>query len=608
VARPLLPLSKVKQLDILLSYISNQTALAGESVGLYSLAASLERAGFAVRVFCGRPEGLLLHLAGENPAILGFYCDYNNLPLVIRLSQRLAQQAGANGLTMIAGGPQTIGMGEAFLRESGCTFILRGEGEYTLPMLAGCLLRGQSGLANIRGLCYLDQGSYRENAAAEQIKDLDDLPLPAYHLSLEPSPVIGSSVFTGRGCPYACAYCAKPLGFGVRLRSIDSVLAEIRRNLAANPQISCLTINDDTFILSRERIQAFCAGMREIRRSRDIIWYCECHVGGMSQWWDLLPEMVEAGLVRLQVGIESGDRHVLNLYNKHITPELLEEFMARAFQAGLPQIVGNIIIGGPRETAGATLGLIRRLLYAAPGVLDLSTSFLRAYPGTRISEHPEAFGLRILTDAHRMTADDYPSVAPEGMSADDVVRLRHACNQEIRAVMKEIINSRTLPDRAAIRQIEISERYGVQSRWLLELKAHRFAGTYYSMLALGDGGPLPEQPDLERCYPVRTFELWRTILYDKGYPELAGCALSPFENELITCCSGKLCLADIEKRLYSQFGQYYSERQALRQKMLTTLQDFNKKYWVSFYTLDFECQTKNDRNDSHVGNDGKDRG
>lgn len=574
-------------MDILLNYISNQTGFTGECVGLFYLAASLERAGFAARVFCGRPEGLLRHLAADKPSILGFYCDYNNLPLVVRMARRLARQYGQNGLTMIAGGPQTIGMGESFLRESGCAFILRGEGESTLPVLAGCLLRGQAGLDTIRGLCYLKADNYRENAAAEQIKDLDELPMPAYHLSIAPSPLIGSSIFTGRGCPYACAYCAKPLGSGVRLRNIDSVLAEIHRNLAANPRIKCLTVNDDTFILNRERLLAFCAGMRDIRRKRDIIWYCECHVGGMAQWWDLLPDMVDAGLVRLQVGIESGDRQVLDLYNKQITPEQLEEFMVRAFQAGLPQIAGNIIIGGPRETEGATLKLIRRLLFAAPGVLDLSTSFLRAYPGTRISDQPESFGLRILSESNRETADDYPSVAPDGMSADDVVRLRHACNQEIRAVMKEIINSRALPDSAAVRQIRISERYGIHSRWFLELMAHHFAGTYYNMLARGEGGPLPEHPDLAKCYPVRTFDLWRTILYDRGYPELAGCALSPLENELITCCSGKLCLADIENRLFSQFGSLYSDRLIFRGQLLSTLRSFNRKYWVSFYTLDF---------------------
>ena len=571
-------------MEILLTYVTNKAVPFGESIGLYYLAASLERAGYDTRVFCGRPESLLRHLDTGSPLILGFYCDYNNLPLVVRISNKICRE---HGLTMLAGGPQSMAMGEPFLRESGCTFILRGEGEYTLPKLMECLLHGSDELDDVQGLCYIENGEYRENIPAEQIKDLDSLPMPAYHLSLDPDQFIGSAVLTGRGCPYSCSYCAKPHGTGIRLRNIGSVLEEIRRNLDANPHIRYIIINDDTFVVNRERIIEFCTGMRAICDEKKVGWFCQCHVATMSEWSDLLPIMLDSGLIRLQIGIESGDRHALDLYNKHTTPEDLERFVALAYKAGVPQLEGNIIIGGPLEREGETLGLIRRLLYAAPGVLDISTGFLRSYPGTRITEHPEEFGLEILNKDSCFTDDDYPSIVPKGMDADDVVRMRHACNREIRAVMKEIIDAHILSDNTAARQFEIMDRHLIRSRWVIEMEMHNFAGTYYKMMTAGYGGPLSDNPDFTRCYPSRTFDLWKTVLYDNGYPEINGYPLSPLENEIITHCSGELNLAELETMIFGQFGAPFVDRKGFVSYFLSILQGFNRKYWVSFYTLNF---------------------
>ncbi|HEY5555624.1 hypothetical protein [Acetobacterium sp.] len=90
--------------------------------------------------------------------------------------------------------------------------------------------------------------------------------MPTYHASLHKNHVYGKLIFTGRGCPYQCAYCAPSPGkHKVRLRSIPLVLSEIKLNLNNNSDLNYIINMDDTFTLNRERIEEFCKGMKEIR-------------------------------------------------------------------------------------------------------------------------------------------------------------------------------------------------------------------------------------------------------------------------------------------------------------------------------------------------------
>ncbi|WKY44656.1 radical SAM protein [Eubacteriaceae bacterium ES2] len=571
-------------MKILLCNVSNQYDTSRHDyLGLFSLAASLETEGFWPLVFHGKTEQLFEEIKQHRPLAIGFSCDFDNQDLIIRLAKSIKEEWS---IPLIVGGPQSIGLEESFLKESQVDYILRGEGEKSLPELLKAVFMKQGSVAEIPGLVYLREDGLCKTGDPQVIANLDELAFPAYHTSLHPQHQYGNMIFTGRGCPYQCAYCAPGLGKkSVRLRSIDNVMEEIKRNLELNPKLKYLVIMDDTFTLKRERIEKFCEEMKKIRKERDIVWYCECHLGKMKEWVDILPLMIDSGLIRLQIGIESGDQQVIDQYNKHIQINDVLEFASYAKASGLSQIATNFIVGGPREEALKTPNMIKELMDRAPGIIDIITGFLRAYPGTEIFARPEKFSLELHDPEGRICNNDYPFVTPVGLSQDQVLGMRQDLNRLIRVSMQEKIKNHLLADEVVKRQFVAALDYGIQSRWFKEIAANPRAYEYYYVLYLGEGQGFKENLDFSRDYPQRTFEIWRTMTFTGGFAQLDGIALSPLEVEVLLQSAGRRSLQTIKDNLYKQFGKPYRDEIEFHEKLVEMLFQFDKKYWLTHFIV-----------------------
>lgn len=547
--------------------------------GLFYLAAALKKSGYEPYVWHGEPEKVCTYFRKLQPVAVCFSCDYDNVQLTISLCLEIRN---ISNVPIVVGGPQSIALGKDFLIKSGATAILRGEGEYTLPRLLDCVVQNIGKLEKINGAVFLKDNELVESPIAQLIENLDDLPWPAWNCSLHKNRDYGNIIFTGRGCPYRCAYCAPNLGRKkVRLRSIDNVLAEIKDSISRLPNMRYLIIMDDTFTISKKRIQQFCSGMREIRKYRDIVWYCECHIGGIERFKDILPEMIDAGLYRLQIGIESGDQRVLNLYNKHVHVEQIEEFVHMAVQMGLPQIASNFIVGGPVEDSQATPNLIKRLLNSAPGVIDIMTGFLRAYPQTEIREIPEKFGLELLNPQGKFAGNDMPFVVPIGQKQMDIILLRQSYEHLIQKTMHELITAHLVPIEAIMRQFHATYHYNMKSRWFQELETMPRAYEYYYMHYLGEGDS--NSYSLDSVLPQRTFEFWRSVSNSENYPILDGYPISPLEYEFLLQCSGKKTLRQILCCLYKKFGIKYSNLKEFEEQMMSFIQTFRARFWITMF-------------------------
>ncbi|PKM61755.1 MAG: hypothetical protein CVU99_01975 [Firmicutes bacterium HGW-Firmicutes-4] len=570
-------------MKILLCNVSKKyETSAHDYLGLFYLAGALEEAGFEPLVFHGQPEDLLEQVKQNEPDAVGFSCDFDNVSLIEALAKKI--KADWN-IPIIVGGPQSIGLGQKFLEDSQADFILRGEGEVSLPLLLKAVLKEEGDLSEVNGLAMIKEGIFTETPPAI-IADLDALPLPAYHASLHIDHSYGKLIFTGRGCPYQCAYCAPSPGKQkVRLRSIPLVLEEIKLNLQNNPDLKYIIIMDDAFTLNRERIEEFCRGMQEIRKDRDLVWYCECHVGRIKNWMDVLPTMIAAGLIRLQIGIESGDQQVIDAYNKHVKIDDIIEFVSYAADCGLTQIATNFIVGGPEETSGATAALIETLMDRAPGVIDIITGFLRAYPGTEILNNPKKFNLQLHDQSGRFSGDDYPFVTPTEKSQDQVMKDRQELNKVIRQSMQKKIKNHELKQQAVMKQFKAALTYGIRSRWFEEIAANPRAYEYYYVLYLNEGQAFEPGLDFSSDYPQRTFEIWRTMTFTEGFPKLDGMALSPLEYELLLRCAGKRSLAEIETELFTIFGGPYQNQAEFHGKLVDILYQFNFKYWLTHFVI-----------------------
>jgi radical SAM superfamily enzyme YgiQ (UPF0313 family) len=327
----------------------------GDWLGVYLLASYVEKNGYSAKVFVGYAHEipLLLDEFLSEVKIIGFSCDYENQIEVINFSKFIKK---THDIPIIVGGPQAIVLKRDFLLDSGVDVVIRGEGELPLLALMHYYIDNTGLLSNIGSLTYLDNNKLIETNNYPLIANLDLLPFP------DPELVLGSwfreksaSFLTARGCPFSCSFCYEGGNTrSVRYRSVENVIEELSQVLKNRLDIKYVLFTDDTFTLNHKRVKDFLFHFNKIRQKRDFGWFAEAHIATIIKNPELVSQMVDSGLVTIQLGIESGDNSVLKAYNKKITTEMIEEAISICVNAKVHAIVSNLIIGGAMETGNSS--------------------------------------------------------------------------------------------------------------------------------------------------------------------------------------------------------------------------------------------------------------
>ena len=74
-------------------------------------------------------------------------------------------------------------------------------------------------------------------------------------------------------------------------------------------------------------------------KTAGLLWTCEAHVSVLYHNPDMIRIMADSGLKAVQIGIESGNKRVLEAYNKNITPEMIIDVVRMCKSAGVYRIV-----------------------------------------------------------------------------------------------------------------------------------------------------------------------------------------------------------------------------------------------------------------------------
>jgi len=194
------------------------------------------------------------------------------------------------------------------------------------------------------------------------------------------------------------------------------------------------------------------------------VWFCEGHPGFLAKNPELIREMIDSGMARMQIGMESGVEDVLDAYGKQAGPEDIEKIVRICYQEGLPQLTGNYIIGGVFEsekTLQVTAQTALKLLELAPGLLDLSTTFIMPLPGTEIYNHPENFGI-VLEDRDYITSiEDFPVNHTNDLSLKEVCMGRSRFITKVSNKMKEQFEKGLIPKARIKQDFKLALRYGI---------------------------------------------------------------------------------------------------------------------------------------------------
>ena len=390
--------------DVLFINAIKEIAVNQEANGTMLLATKLLQSGFSAEILrfgqidsYHKDYDAFIPAATERilsyePKVVSFYTLWPYYHTMLRLAKEL--KARRNDIIIVLGGPQASATAEPTLAAAAYVdYICTGEGENTIvPFIQTILNENGKNLGSVPGLYYRKDGIPTHNDLDNPLCDLDTLPywddrLCAVHFT-NPDPGRDSDEYympidAGRGCPYNCTFCCTSHFWRrtYRLKSPERIVADIRY-YHDRYGINSFWFSHDAFTTNRQLVAKVCDHILE--ENLKIKWRCTARIDCISE--ELILKMKEAGMVEIELGIETGSNRMQKLIKKNLDLEkarsMIQFLLKNDIYVGL-----FFMYGLPEETEedlNETLELLFSLLDM--GVQHVSMSYCKFNPATDITE------------------------------------------------------------------------------------------------------------------------------------------------------------------------------------------------------------------------------
>jgi radical SAM superfamily enzyme YgiQ (UPF0313 family) len=299
-----------------------------ENLGLRSIASFLSKHNVRVRIVpCDKFSQLeiLSIIRDEKPKIVGFSLIFQRMLHEFAGLISYLRQNGVSAHFTIGGHFPTFEYGSVLELIPELDSVVRGEGEETLLELFKRIDNPKSWF-KIKGLVYRRNGEIVVNPPRPLIQNLDDLPFPLRDTITKHRGVGVCPILASRGCYYNCSFCsiqsfyAESPGPKRRSRSPGNVVREMEM-LFRESDVRVFIFEDDDFVMkgraNRQWIKDFLHELRKRNLDEEILWRISCRIDDVDT--ELFEDMIDAGLMSIYLGIESGNDMGLKIYNKHYT-------------------------------------------------------------------------------------------------------------------------------------------------------------------------------------------------------------------------------------------------------------------------------------------------
>lgn len=325
------------------------------------IAAMLEQ-DYEVKIIDANKENLTQEEFGyiikqESPDIVGLSVLMDYYGKTAHIAAEIIKKVKEDIITVIGGVYATTNIKQV-IKDEHLDYLIAGEGEYAFRELVQ-YINGEQG--NIpMGIYFKQNGEIIGEGRVPFIKDLDELPLPAYHLidydkysmSIDrnsvdrPGNLPYARLFTSRGCPFQCCFCqVKSIsGTKFRGRSAKNVLNEITW-LKNKYGVKSILFDDDNLFTDRQRVKEILQGLV----GKDIEWKATA-VAGFLLDDELIELMKASGCTYMDIAIESGcERVIKDIIHKPIRFEQIKHVIKKAKEVGI-FVAANAIVGFPGES------------------------------------------------------------------------------------------------------------------------------------------------------------------------------------------------------------------------------------------------------------------
>ena len=259
-----------------------------------------------------------------------------------------------------------------------------GEGERTIIdiferfITKGALSKDE--LKQIKGIVYRDPaGHLHITEEREPIIPLDQIPFPArdfFHIERH------SYLFSSRGCPYRCVFCASSRFWGrVRFFSADYVLQEITE-LVERYRVKLISFYDDLMIADVARLKILVRLLEKGNFLGRVKFTLNARANLLTE--EVVGLLKDMDVVSVGMGLESGNERILHyLKGENIS---VEDSRAAIRLLKEHHIAANasFVIGSPDETREEILDTLRFIKTSGLNFVD--NYVLTPFPGTPIWE------------------------------------------------------------------------------------------------------------------------------------------------------------------------------------------------------------------------------
>jgi len=344
------------------------------------------------RFFALTPEEAYSKLVSYNPNIVGFsLCVHEAANWSGRLI-KLIRVNHSNVHVSLGGYFPSLFPEKVFMDLPDIDSIVIGEGELIFCELCKCLKEGND-WKGVSGIAYRDKDKQKTIITPSRalIKNLDTLPWPRRYLAAGDGSNMEVVIEGARGCVFKCTFCAVgpfyhlSSGSILRIKSAQYLYDEITFLCQNYPKLQDFRFLDPDFIASKNKEKTVNLLKLLNNSSFKIRMHAEMRAPSIVQNRDLLIQLREAGLVHVNLGIESGSQKILDKMQKHCRVSDILEATAILRDLGIDYTYGFMMITPwvIEEDIEQNINLLRNI-----GKIEVHKIFseMTIIPGTTVFE------------------------------------------------------------------------------------------------------------------------------------------------------------------------------------------------------------------------------
>ncbi len=228
-------------------------------------------------------------------------CNTYAIARTMEVAKKVGSSLNKEIATVVGGSHFTVMIDESLTSYPEIDFIIRGEGDITLLELCKAL-QGKKSVVDIKGISFMHNGGIVNNPPRPLIKNLDELPSPAYHLldlskyhfKMMTDKGGYMNIEDSRGCQHNCTFCSQwkhwadptnPERGCWRQRSPKRIVDDIEY-VYNNYGVEFFWFTGDNVLVGDRTKQI---SQEILNRNLDIDWFIQARVDAVIRHQDQLP-------------------------------------------------------------------------------------------------------------------------------------------------------------------------------------------------------------------------------------------------------------------------------------------------------------------------------